>query len=156
MIISRVFRGITNHYPIRVTDWFLAAMLTNFGTILLAPGEIVDGGVIYQFLRSIMGEDVWGWICVVIGVSRLVALTVNGTFPAFRWSPHIRFICAVLSCLVWFQVALGVQLADETSDGLAIYRYLLLFDIYNSFLAASEAGVVERLRKDHRNAVAGR
>lgn len=117
MVILRVVRGVTDHFPGRVSDWFLASILTNVG---------------------FDSHGFWSVLCLSIGLTRLIALTINGTFPKLRWSPHVRFVMAILSGCVWVQLALG---ADPM-----LYRYLLLFDIYNTHLAAAEAGRGEHER----------
>jgi hypothetical protein len=145
MIVVRVMRGVTDHFSRRVADWFLSAMLTNFGTILLGKDKMFERFTAFKHLENIFREETWGWVCVILGATRLLSLAINGTFPAFRWSPHVRFVAAMLSCFVWFQVYISLEVAAEPTTGLAIYRYLFLFDIYNAFLAASEAGRAERM-----------
>jgi hypothetical protein len=82
---------------------------------------------------------------LVIGVTRVGALMINGTFPQFRWSPHLRLVMAGLSCFIWFQITLGLLVNDEPTAMVAVYPQLFLFDLYNLFLAASETGAAERL-----------
>ena len=55
------------------------------------------------------------------------------------------------ACFVWFQIALSVFTAPGISTAVAIYPFLFLFDLYNTFLTASEAGIAERV---HRNGCA--
>ena len=143
-MIVRVAKGSTHNFAIRVSDWFLALMLTTFGLMLLTGPDIFATSRSFALLAHMAPACSWGTVCLVIGAMRLCALVINGTFPVFRWSPHIRFTMALLSCFVWFQIALGIALSPTISTALAVYPYLFLFDMYNTFLAASEAGVVER------------
>jgi hypothetical protein len=138
-------RGITGHFALRVQDWVLAAMLFNFGMVLSGPSNMFANPV-FAGLARIADEHVWAIFCLVVASIRLAALGVNGTYPRFRWSPHIRATAALLSIFCWFNICLGFWLAEIPTTGIAIYPYILLFDVYNTYLAASEAGDVERRR----------
>jgi len=142
--VWRVLIGATHHFNLRVSDWLMAMILTTFGGLLLANPAVFDPAHSFAVLSQMAPAQSWGLSCLAIGLTRLFALIVNGTFPAFRWSPHIRFTMAMLSCFVWFQLTLGIALVPIATAALAVYPYLCLFDLYNTFLAASEAGVVER------------
>lgn len=142
--VYRVVNGCTHNFSLRVADWTLSSMLLVFGAILLGPEDTFKTGSAYAYLAKIAAENVWGWACVSIAVLRLFALLVNGTFQGFRWSPHVRFGCALATCFIWFQISLGMGLAAVRPTGLAVYPFLFLLDLYNTFLAASEAGVAER------------
>ena len=144
----RVMRGATHNFAIRVSDWLLALMLATFGVILLTNPVTFESTPSFVLLQNMAPAASWGTVCMVVGLMRLFALGVNGTFPIFRWSPHIRFTMALLSCFVWFQLALGIALSPTMNTAMAVYPYLFLFDMYNTFLAASEAGVVERRYRD--------
>ena len=142
--IVALVRGATHHFALRVSDWLLALMLTTFGLVLNLSPDIFNGVHSFAVLAQMGPAARWSTVCLTIGTLRLAALVINGTFPVFRWSPHIRFTAALLSCFIWFQLTLGIALAPEITSALAVYPYLFLFDLYNTFLAASEAGVVER------------
>lgn len=146
-MIVRIVKGVTNHFPIRVTDWLSAAMLVNFGLVLLSPANTFAASPAYAMMARVAPEEAWGLVSLFVGLIRIAALLVNGTFPRFRWSPHIRFVASMLSCFVWFQVAFGLELSGSVTTGLAVYRYLVVLEIYNVYLTASEAGEVERKRK---------
>ena len=149
-LLCRVAVGSTHHFAIRVSDWFLAMMLTCFGLILIMHPEVFVTSKAYVLLSQMAPAANWGAVCFMIGSFRLIALMINGTFPAFRWSPHIRFMMAMLSCFVWFQVSLGITLLPVVTTALAVYPFLFLFDMYNTFLAATEAGIAERRYRDGR------
>jgi hypothetical protein len=147
-VVARVMGGASHNITLRIGSWFLSMMLTSWGLLLLIH-PILFLGPGYIGLIRLAPEVVWGWSAMTIGLIRLVALIINGTFISFRWSPHVRFVMDVLSCFIWFQITLGFAAAG-TGTGLAIYPFLFLFDAYNSMLAASEAGVVERRYADGR------
>jgi hypothetical protein len=138
-------KGITGHFALRVADWFLSVILFNFGLVLLGPADMFANPV-FAGLARIADEHVWAIFCLSIASVRLAALVVNGTYPRFRWSPHIRATAATLTCFCWFNICLGFWLSETPTTGIAIYPYILLFDVYNTYLAAAEAGAVERRR----------
>jgi hypothetical protein len=143
-LVLRVVRGAAHRFPLRVSDWFAAWVLFSFGVVLFNWPGAFHSYVFYVLLEKIMGPVAWGAMCMMIGVGRLAALTINGTFPLFRWSPHLRFFMALGSCFIWTQITLGLLTAGVPTTAWAVYPQLLVFDLYNVFLAASEAGMVER------------
>jgi len=149
-LVVRVARGSTHNFAIRVSDWFAGFVMLSFGLVLIYCPWAFGNSPWYALLEQIAKPDVWGVVCGFIGLLRIGALTVNGTFPAFRWSPHLRFAMSMLSCFVWFQVTLGLLAAREATVAFAMFPQLLVFDLYNVFLAASEAGAVERRYRDGR------
>lgn len=138
-------KGITNHFMMRVSDWALALILFNFGIVLLSNRNIFDNPD-YAGMYRVATKALWGTLCITVGIIRIAALTINGTYPSFRWSPHIRTVAAFMSCFAWLNICIGFYVAPTPTAALAVYPYLLLLDIYNTFLAASEAGKVERRR----------
>lgn len=139
-------KGITGHFALRVADWFLSAIMFNFGLVLAGPAHVLNHPA-FAGLARIADEHVWAAFCLGVGFVRLAALVVNGTYPRFRWSPHIRCLCALASLMVWFNISLGFWLAEVATTGIAVYPWLMLFDVYNVYLSASEAGDVERRTK---------
>jgi len=141
----RLVRGAAHNFAIRVSDWFAASVMLSFGLLLLICGVTIGHDRTFALLWQYAPPWVWGYVCVAIGVGRIAALVVNGTFPAFRWSPTIRMWMALFSVFVWFQITLGMIIGNiGTTAIIAFFPNLFLFDLYNLFLAASEAGVSER------------
>jgi len=146
--LHRLFAGSMHNFSVRVSDWFLGGMLLAYGSVILFfPATFAESRVISVLVR-IAPVYMIGYVCFAIGGMRALALTVNGSFPSFRWSPHVRLLMCLLSCFVWFQFVLGAMFSGPSSMAIVIYPFLFLFDIYNTFLTASEAGIAERV---HRN-----
>lgn len=140
MLIVKVVRGIQTHLPARAAEWALAAILFNWGWILLLPKETF-GREAYALMLAIMPESSWGVACLVIGAVRLVALVINGTFAntAYsRYSPHVRATMAGLSCFFWLQIVLSFALAP-VGTGMAVYPVLMVLDLYCVYRAAGDA-----------------
>lgn len=145
MIVVRLADGIKEHFPARASEWALALILVNWGYVLLLPGDsFIRSG---NTLGSFMTESMWGWACLFMGFSRLIALFVNGTFKGFRHSPHVRAIMSFLSCGFWFMITIGLM--QTSSTGLAVYPVLLLLDYYNAARASRDARLVDEAARQH-------
>ncbi len=151
MIILRVYTGIRDHFPARRSEWVLAGMMVIWGNLLLLPHQIFMQSPAWAPLAAWASETVWGWCAVVIGVFRLLALLINGTFHQSwygRYSPHIRMLASFLSCFIWTQLVWGLAKNAYPTTGLAIYPGLLLLDLMNVVAAASDAGKMDKARVD--------
>ncbi|MGO4287491.1 hypothetical protein [Bosea sp. TAB14] len=98
-----------------------------------------------------MKESTWGWFAIAIGVFRLLALVVNGTFSGTwygRWSPHVRALASFLSCFLWLQITFGLLASDAATTGLAVYPGLLVLDAMNIVAATKDAASMDRVVAD--------
>lgn len=126
-------------FPLRVAEWAAAGILITLGVVLLNNPEIF-GLVQHEAMRRLAPQPVWGWACFVVGLIRFMALVING---AWRASPHIRAVCAFMSCFVWLQFSLGLAASSVVTTGLAVYPWLLLLDIHNVFRASADARLAD-------------
>lgn len=155
--IIRVFSGISDHFPSRASSWVTAGMCSHMGFLFLADPKLFTYQHSFGAMERVMSQHQWGMVCLTIGVLRLAALAINGSFPTLRWSPHIRAATSLLTCFVWLQFTLSFMASPVESSGEAIYPYLLLLDIWNGFSAAKEAGATRSYaRGDNVVGIAGR
>lgn len=141
--LTNIAKGITTHFPARASEWLLAGMLTAWGYILLRPDDLFGAERAYAQMKIIAPESIWGSVAVAIGVLRILALGVNGTFLHTwygRFSPHVRSAMACLSCGVWTNISLGIYLTGVITTGIAIYPGLALLDAWNMVRASGDAG----------------
>lgn len=131
---------IRRHFRARATEWMLAIVMLLFGVILLQPAAAFSGRPSYAELARIASEDMWGWLCLVVGGVRIAALTVNG---AFHPSPHARGVLALVSVFFWFELGLGFMMAGDPL-GLAVCPVAAVFDTFNAAMAAGDAGGMDR------------
>ena len=124
----------------RATEWLSALALTSWGIVLLDEGETFRLAS-YRGLRLYAEEGTWGPICLVVGLIGLVALAVNGRMP--QGSPMLRAACSGFRVLFWGNIAFGFLYAALAtglpSTALAIYPWLMLFDVIACHRAASDA-----------------
>jgi len=148
MIVVRVARGITDHFPARASEWALSLVLLNWGWTLMLPGSVFGTSSAFVEMAKWASEPVWGWACFLMGGIRFVALFVNGTFPSFRFSPHVRSLMSFFSCAFWFTISFGILQANVPTTGLAVYPVLLLLDMYNAYRAAGDARDADEASKN--------
>ena len=139
LIVVSMVHGIAGHFPLRVTCWVLSAILANIGFVLIGRPDFFHEQPVYMFMARVGPPEWWGDVCLILGSSRIVALVINGSFPWFHWSAHIRSFLAAGCCLIWFQLSLGFLTTPLSGLGVAVYPFLMLLEIYNALTAAQEA-----------------
>lgn len=138
VIRRNLISGISEHFPRRRTEWALAVMQVGLGAIglvtVLRPSELLSIWL-------------WGAGCLVVGVSRLVALVINGSFAGSwygRWSHHARGVLAVVSCFFWTTIVINACNAGVSSFTVFIYLGLLFLEVLNVREAWQDAGEADR------------
>ncbi|UIJ73384.1 hypothetical protein [Aurantimonas sp. HBX-1] len=75
---------------------------------------------------------------------RLAALTINGTFKGFAFSPHIRALASVVGVAIWSQVSLGFLMAflagGGAPSGVIGWSTMVLLEIMNVYRSWSDVG----------------
>lgn len=144
MIVVRVAKGITEHFPARASEWGFAVLLIWLGDLFLRSPGMFESSPNYDGLaRLASNEAVWGVVSIAVGLVRLAALVVNGTFANSwygRWSPYVRGICAFLSFGVWFPLFVGFYGAEKTVIVLGFVGCVLAIDAYNIRRVWTDAG----------------
>lgn len=143
----RLYLGIHNHFPARRSEWVLASMMTAWGAIVLGPADLFLASRAWAPLAALMSESNWAKIAIVIGLFRLAALVINGTFAGTwygRWSPHVRALASFASCFLWFQISFGLLASDAATTELAIYPGLFVLDAMNTVAASRDAAGMDR------------
>lgn len=129
-----IFVHFKRTFPTRAMEWLLSCMLLSWGLMLLRP-EVSFSTVSYDGLARIADEHTWGVVATAAATVRIVALTING-----MWTPtyHFRSAMAFIACFVWFQISLGFFVSGNANTGAAIYPWLLLADIINTYRTARD------------------
>ena len=151
MIVVRVARGISDHFPARASEWGFAGLLIGLGYVFAGSPDLFDASRSYSGLARLADETVWGSACIAIGVVRLLALVINGTFAESwygRWSPHVRGVCAFLSCGIWFPLWAGFIAIDGAPIVKLFTFTVLLIDAYNIRRVWSDAGRTSKAYAD--------
>lgn len=130
------------HFEARALEWFNGLYLWSWGTyVTVHPGMFIANG---KFgLTDIMPQEDWGLMAFGGGMTRLMALIVNG-----RWglTPIIRVAMSFLSMFCWFWIWIGI-LKTGTSPGVVMFPGLMLADAFSMYRAASDAFEAEATRR---------
>lgn len=127
-------------FPQRVSEWLLAAAMTVWGLLLARQGSAALDEAFYAPLTAVMGVKAWAAYCVSVGVFRLSALAINGSW---RPTPHLRAIAATLSTLFWLQIAWGAVTIGAPVAVAAVYPLLLILELHAAYRASMEARVAD-------------
>ncbi len=146
--ILRFWRGITAHLATRITEWVAAAFMLQLGWTLYMPPDVLPGQPAWALLTQILFETTWGMVMLAIAALRVLALSINGTYQGFRFSPHVRALTAFLGCGIWLQVVLSLWLSQVPGTALGTYRIILALECWNLWRAGLDVGFVERRRAD--------
>lgn len=131
MIIVR----LPSHFPVRATEWMMAAMKASFGLLLLMPLDMFAQPS-FTAMRQMAHQHAWGTLGFVFGSVHLIALYINGTR---RRSPHVRAFCSCVSSLFWLMVCVGFFRSPVPTTGWAIYPWLVVFSLRNVVSASRDA-----------------
>lgn len=149
----RLYLGIHDHFPARRSEWVLSCIMIGWGLVLIGPAEVFAQSRAWSQMAAMMNERVWGWLAISIGVFRLLALIINGTFAGTwygRFSPHVRAVASFFTCFLWFQISFGLWVSDAVTTGLAIYPGLFLLDAMNVVAALKDAAGMDKAVADDR------
>ncbi|MHB2265638.1 hypothetical protein [Aliihoeflea sp. PC F10.4] len=144
MIIVRVIRGVTDHFPIRVTEWIMLWPSFLLWASLVGTPDMFDVSPSYAYLAYWADEAVWAMLIGLCAVVRMLALTINGTFKGFAFSPHIRATASIISVIVWSQVSLGFLMAwlnvGGAPSGVVAWSTMVLVEVVNTYRSWADVG----------------
>lgn len=113
-----------------------------------AQPEMFSTSASFATLRHWGTEHTWGILCLWCGLARLVALSVNGTFRAFPYSPHMRITASFIGIAFWSQFSLGFLTAFIEGNGaisaVVAYSTFCLLELANVYRSWSDIGAQRR------------
>lgn len=120
-----MIRDISVYLNGKLFEWFAALNMTAIGlTVLVWPTTLSVSAFRYLFLRP----ELLGLLCFLVGLSRLVALIVNGR--SWIYGPRVRAWAALFSGIVWLQLWISLAqyaLSDTGIPSIGLSNWLLLF-----------------------------
>jgi hypothetical protein len=147
----RLARGVVEHFPARASEWALAGMMVSWGYLILLPEAMFTRSPAFNEMAAMASETTWGLAAMGIGLVRLVALFINGTFAQTwygRWSPHVRGMMSALAVFVWLSISIGVLQSSTVTTGMAVYPWLTALDIWNALRAFKDSGTMDGSRNN--------
>lgn len=146
MLILRLARGITSHFPARASEWALAVIMINLGLLLAVPGESLSSPG-HQLLLDIAPEGWWAASCITFGMARLAVLTINGVLPI---SPHVRVVFSFMAGMFWLHVSFSLALGGVVNFGLATAPVFVGLEFWNGLRASGDASDIDTMRRKRR------
>lgn len=152
MITGRIIADVLAHFAPRRIEWLFASIVFLLGFKLLQPeNTFASAPATYRILSSLAPEAVWGWFLFIVGGARLVALTLNGTWPPFApYSPLMRAISGFFTAGIWMALSFGIYFGNSAGTGGVTYFIMFVFDAFVATEIGVEAGRALRERRHGR------
>lgn len=128
----------------RMSEWVSSLVILAIGLISLIYPQ--------TFLRPSLIEfypiaTTWTWLCIVVGVGRILSLIVNG-----HWSggtPALRIIGSVIGAGMFGALVGNLATASDIaryglSWGVGTYSILLIAELVNAFRASTDLANVKK------------
>lgn len=151
MIFVKTWSGIKDHWPLRVSEWIMVLPAFGVGLALRVQDSMFSLGPSFVVVASWGEEITWSNLLLGSAVMRLMALAVNGSFSAFRYTPHIRAAASVFGAAVWSQFCLGLVLHTLNGGVPLIWPIMLgtliTFELANIYRSFVDIGAWVRRRK---------
>lgn len=152
MVIVRLGRGIHDHFHTRLTEWIMAYAAIGMWLAFQAQPNMLVSSPSFFVLERWAHQPTWSALVLSCGLARLVALTVNGTFQSFRYSPHLRVAASLLGIAFWSQFTLGFIIAflegPSAFSAVIAYSTFCLAELANVYRSWSDIGAM--MKRDHR------
>lgn len=147
-----IIRSLRQHWPARKLEWMMAGFMTAWGLyVLLHPGLFTDPSTarLFSGMAAISARITeypalaWGGVSFLLGVSRAIALFVNG---AWTRTPLIRLIASFASIFVVTQIIIGLWQSGVPNPGLVVYPWFVIADLLSAYRAAVDVVHAETQR----------
>jgi len=151
LFIAHIRQNFAGAFFLRLAEWYAAILLFALGWILWVKPDLMQSepSGIYGLMKLVATQPQWSIGIMMFACMRLAVLTING---AWRRSPHLRWISALLSMFFWMQIALSFRVVENLSLVFAIG--ILLLDFANMIRAAYDARIAD-YKHDERQTGAG-
>ena len=144
MIVARVVSGVSSHFQIRLSEWVMIFPTTGMGVALMGQPAMFSTSPSFAGVAHVMAQDRWAFLVLLCAVARLVALTVNGTFSRFRFSPHIRAVASFVGVAFWGAFASGFFQSAMAGVGawsaVVAYSTFVIMEMANVYRAMGDTG----------------
>lgn len=123
----------TERYPTRTAEHLLAWFLLAWSAPIVLFDSMLTAAP-FKYLIVIAPEWWWGWSGVCLGLARIAALLINGSW---RRSPGLRFIGAMTGMIWWIIISGCYWAAVQGGSPDFPIRYavfvLVAFEAYSCF-----------------------
>jgi hypothetical protein len=124
----------------RLSEWACAMAVFGVGAVLHANPDLMANtkSNAYDLMLGLGAQAAWAKALIAFGIGRLLVLLING---AWRRSPHLRSIMAILSRFPLYTIAMSCL----PVFGIAmVFAWIFLgMDVINAVRAAGDAKTVD-------------
>lgn len=144
IFLRQIAGGVVNHFKVRASEWVMLWPAFGLYAVLQWYPDMFQTSPSFTVLASWATESTWSWFILASGIARLFALTINGTFRGFVFSPHIRAAASLIGAGVWSQVSLGFLMgwlmAGGAPSGFIGWSTMVLLEIVNTHRSWADVG----------------
>lgn len=131
-------------FPFRVAEWFMSVIMIGWGLVLLHPEYDAAASSWADTLFGRVAPEVFGILCLVVGLIRFSALLINGLW----WrTPFARLVTTFAANFLWVLIVFGLAASDTLSTGWAVYPVFVVIECYNAFRSADDSRKSWAVRK---------
>jgi len=148
-----LIRSLRQHWPARKLEWLMAGFMIAWGLyVLLNPrlftqpetAAVLSGLAMISAPFTIYPALAWGGVSFLVGLTRGLALFVNG---AYTRTPLIRLIASFASMFIITQICIGLWRSGVPNTGLVVYPWFVIADLLSAYRAAVDVVHAEKQRE---------
>lgn len=143
LVLAHIRDNLAGAFFPRLSEWSAACAVFGVGVVLHVNTDLMASPTTsgYGLMLIIASQATWAKGLMIFGFLRLVVLVING---AWRRSPHMRAIMAILSCFPLYTITMSFVPVFGIAMVLAVV--FLGMDVINAVRAAGDAKTVDHVR----------
>lgn len=140
-MIKYYIRSMLKSLDNKLSEWGSTLLMLVWSYVLWTiPNLWLIGPYRSLGTEFIIAQNAFMYVCLGVGVFRLVILTVNGTISK---SPHLRTAGALISCVIWLQVWSAFRSQDVLIS--TTYAVICLTDFIAMIRAARDSRIYDEI-----------
>lgn len=140
MVFAHIRDNFAAAFFPRLSEWACAVAVFGVGVVLFVNADLMaqSRSGAYALMLAIGSQASWAKGLIAFGFLRLIVLVING---AWRRSPHLRSIMAILSCFPLYTLAMSFLPVFGVA---MVFAWVFLgMDVFNAVRAAGDARTVD-------------
>lgn len=138
IVLRAVAHGVKEHFKARKSEWLMLFPCGGMGAVLNLQSNMFELSNSFNELARRYEEKEWAFFIIMAAAVRMFALTVNGTFESFPYSPHLRMFASACSGYFWLQFTMGFAYTGQ--EGIGAWSAIVA---YGSFVVFECANIVQ-------------
>lgn len=148
-----IIRSLRQHWPARKLEWLMAGFMLTWGWYVLLHPDLFTNPETASLLSGLADVSApftaypalaWGGVCFLVGLTRGIALFVNG---AYTRTPLIRLIASFASMFIVTQITISLWESGVPNTGLVVYPWFVIADLLSAYRAAVDVVHAEKQRE---------